>query len=266
MKRKKLGNKKFLIIFLIVVLVISLNYFGGDQIKQSFYAIITPVQSFLHRSVNSLQKTIHSWFFSKKELLQKNRELTNEKEELIYQLHEKQNLQQENQKLRKALDLELNKEFTFQGANSLEVNLEQGWLLIDKGKKQKIETGFPVITPHKELIGVIDKIYPRYARVRLIFQQDSSWQAGVKSQEQQITGVVHGNTYPALQLDLIPVQYNLQTGTQVFTDETQQYPGGLLLGKISAINKQNVESFQQATLEPNININDLSLVFILTSF
>ncbi|SRR6056297_1563177 len=256
-------------LFLIIIgLIFILNFIGGDYLKNLTYTVFNPLQNFLQKQTFNAKETFSSWFLSKKELQSKIEKLTNENSFLVSKINQTESIREENNNLREALSLDLNKDIELVEANKINFFLEEDEILINKGEKEGLQKEQAVITPDRELVGKITEVYPHYSRIKTIFSYDSSWPVFIYNQEKEsrIEGVVRGQKYPFLELDLVPIQSPLQKNDFVVTQENKSYPADLIIGRISEINFQDLESFKKATVVPRINLNKLSLLFIIKSF
>ncbi|MFH1894783.1 MAG: rod shape-determining protein MreC, partial [Patescibacteria group bacterium] len=68
-------------------------------------------------------------------------------------------------------------------------------------------------------------------------------------------------------LDLVPREFEIKEGDSVLTSALGGvFPGGILVGKISKVEKNDVESFQKAQVQPSFDIKELEDVFIIVNF
>jgi len=265
-RRKK---SSYIIVFLIAFgLILILNWTGGDYIKQGALAFINPVENFLQKQTTVVRKNISSWFYSKSKLRSKVEKLTNENSQLLFQINKEKSFQEENVQLRKALGLEINQEMDLRAVKNIGVRLNRGEILINKGEDDGLRENQTVITPNKEIVGTSNRIYPHYSTVKTIFTEGSSWKVFVYDQksDSRIEGVIRGKGYSDLELDLVPIQTPLEKNNIVVTQESSFWPADLIIGEINKIYLQDLESFKKASVTPRINLNELSLLFIVKSF
>src|SRR6056297_1807781 len=162
-------------LFLIIIgLIFILNFFGGDYLKNITYAVFNPVQNFLQKQTFNAKETFSSWFLSKKELQSKIERLTNENSILVSKINNTESVREENSKLREALSLDFDKDIEIKEVKKINLFLEEGEILINKGIKEGLQEGQAVITPARELVGKITEVYSHYSRVKTIFNYDSS--------------------------------------------------------------------------------------------
>ena len=117
----------------------------------------------------------------------------------------------------------------------------------------------PAITEQKVLVGRIKEIYDKFSKVMLISQKDSSFDAEF--------GIVRGQGNLKLLYDLIPKEKEIFQGDIVVTSALGGiFPQGLLVGKIRKVKKNDVESFQQAEIQPGFNVSQSERLFIILDF
>ena len=181
---KKEINKKIqsLLFLLVVVLLLTfLNKFG----------YLFQVKSFTAYSVNSISKTFQGvsnelGFFvdtlkSIDKFKNENMELKKENLEMNYKISQFEEIKIENNILRRQLNFSQN---SCLDENCLDLAMGDitgrgpdnfgDYIIVDLGKKQEIEEGFPVIVSGGILIGKVVKVFESYSRVMLITDSESS--------------------------------------------------------------------------------------------
>ncbi|MDI6602791.1 MAG: rod shape-determining protein MreC [Patescibacteria group bacterium] len=259
--RLKIG----LIIILIAsfFLVLNLTPFG-KEIKNFFYLISSPIQKIFWKTGNKISDFFEV-IFRIKDLKRENEEL-----KLKIQTLEAENvtiseLKKENEILREALEIGLEKEFGLQLAQVIGKDVSQDLILINKGLKDGILEGFPVISQQKLLIGKISEVYKDFSKVLLISNPKSSFDA--KIADSDIFGVVKGKGNLKILFDFIPQEKEIKEGDLVVTSVLGGiFPQGLLVGKINEVTKSDLKPFQKAQIQPVFNIGNLEKLFIITEW
>jgi rod shape-determining protein MreC len=200
-----------------------------------------------------------------KRLKKENEELKIKNQELMSQIANLVELKKENEILREALALGLEKEFKVSLAQITGKDISQDFILINKGSENGIVENMPVITSQKILVGKIYKVYKNYSRVMLITNKENSF--GGKIVGKEILAEVSGRGNLKIIFDLIPSEKEISEGDLVETTVLGGiFPKGLLVGKIGKIQKSDVQSFYQAEISPFFDINKLENVFIILNF
>lgn len=258
--------KKIIVVLLLLAIVVAVLNFTGfsKNIKNFFFLISSPVQkSFWQagKNVSDFAAGILEARVLKKEL--DNLHFRNQ--ELLSQIIALKELKEENETLREALGLGLEKEFELMVVRVISKDISQDAILVDKGGKDGVLSGWPVITGQKVLLGKIGQVYDRFSEVILISNKESSF--GAKIPEKEIYGIVRGKGSFNLYFDLIPREKEISEAELVITSVLGGvYPQGLLVGEIKTIRKSALEPFQTAEITPFFNIKNLDYLFIITEF
>jgi len=259
-----------IIIVLLIALFTILNLTPAKkEIKNFFYLISSPIQKALWRAGDNI-----SDFF---EMVKEIKSLKKENEELKFKIvgllaenTKLEELKRENEVLREALDIGLEKEFKLLLAEVIGKDIFQDTILIDLGSRDGISKDFPVINQQKALVGKIGEVYQDYSRVILISNKESTFDAKVgfpAEGEASIYGVVKGKGNLRLFLDLVPREKEIKEGDLVSTSPLGGiFPKGLLIGEIVKVLKSDVMAWQQAEISPAFNLNELEILFVITNF
>ncbi len=174
-------------------------------------------------------------------------------------------LKKENESLRTALGLELEKEFSLEVAQVIGKETSADYLIINKGFNDGIMAGFPVITENKILVGKISELYENISKVELLSSKNSSFD--IEIFEKEIYSLAKGSGSFKIILDLIPKIENIEIGDKVISSVLGgNFPGGLLIGQIQDIEKSDTAAFQQAEVKSGFEVRDLKDIFIIKNF
>ncbi len=250
--------KNFLIFLIFILLILSFLFFQ-EKARNAFYFISSPIQGFswnLGRSASSFREL--GFKEEKKEL-----EIENQK--LLNDLVELENIKKENQKLREALGIELNKSFNLELVQIFGKDFSQDVILINKGKNNGIEKGFPLINEQKVLFGRVDRVYENFSSVILISNQGNVFDIEIKNKE--VFALAKGKGNLGLFIDLIPPEVKINKGDVVTTSAmNNSFPRDLLVGKINKVIKEDIKSFQKAEIDPFFNIKTTNKLFVVLDF
>ena len=259
-------KKIIAVLVLLAIIVIVSNFTGfSKNIKNFFFLISSPIQkSFWQagKNVSVFSAGILEVRILKKEL----DKLYLKNQELLSQIVAIIELKKENEVLREALGLGLEKEFQLMLVQIISKDISQDSILINKGKKDGVLEGWPVITGEKVLLGRIGQVYSRFSEVILISNKKSSFDAKISDTE--IYGIVKGEEKFKIYLDLIPKDKAIFEGKDVIITSALGgvYPQGLLVGEIKTISKSDTDPFQRAEITPFFNIKNLDYLFIITEW
>ena len=257
---------------LAVGVIVALNFFQ-KQVRNSFYLISAPIQKTFWQAGDK----VSDFFETITEI--KNLKKENEEIKLKIQLLTAENaslveLKKENETLRAALNLGLEKDFKLTLVQVIGKDISQDSLLINKGSKHGLSEGLPVITEQKNLVGKISEVYENFSKVMLIFNKESSFDAKILApyrtessgagSAQEIYGVIKGKGNLKIFLDLVPQDKEIKQGDILVTSVLGGiFPKGLLVGEIREIKKSDLEPFQQAEISPFFDIGKLGNLFVI---
>jgi rod shape-determining protein MreC len=138
------------------------------------------------------------------------------------------------------------------------------YVIINVGSNDGIKAGMPVVTD-QGLAGRVDAVLAEAARVQLITDPASS--VNVTLQASNTDAILVGSVTGDLSLDMISQDANVQPGDVVLTSGLGGiYPPNLLVGQVISVRKLATELFQQASIQPNVDFNQLQYVLIITNF
>lgn len=273
----RLSQKIGIIAVLIISLLVVLNFpLFSKPVRNFFYLISEPIQKVFWQTGKNLAN-----FF---ELIRKIKSLKKENEELKLEIQKLltenislKELKRENEILREALNLGLEKEWTLNLSQVIGKEISQDSLIINRGIKDGISKGMIVINEQKVLVGKIGEVYQNFSKVQLISHEAISFDAKILAPYQsedfgggldtETFGLVKGKGNLKLSFELIPQGKEIKIGDQIITTALGgNFPPGLLVGEIKEIKKSDVTPFQEAKIKPAFEIEDLDFLFIITNF
>ena len=135
-------------------------------------------------------------------------------------------------------------------------------IVIDRGERDGLRTGQPVLGPGATLVGVVSEVQGGRARVRLLTDPDSALAAVVQASRTQaaLAGGPDG-----LRLEFVPIDAALTVGDLVLTSALGgRLPGGLLVGRITFVETKEQDLFATVHVEPLADYGRLERVLVLT--
>ena len=252
------------VLVLLFVLIAVFNFTGfSKNIKNFFFLISSPIQKAFWQAGKSISG-FASGILEIKTLKKEIEDLRLENQELIWQIAVLTELKRENETLRGALELGLEKELELMLVRVINKDISQDSILVNKGRKEGVLEGSAVITAQKVLLGKVRTVYEGFSEVVLISNKESSF--GARIPERDADGVIKGKGSFNLSLDLIPREKEISEGDVVITSALGDvYPPGLLVGQIKTIKKSDVDPFQSAEVKAAFDINNLDYLFIVTA-
>lgn len=242
----------------IVLLLIVLNFFN-QGVKNFFYTISNPIQRFLWQGANNIAD-----FFGGS-LKMEISELRLKNQELLNQVSLLNDLEKENQTLREALEINLQKDFKMILVQIIFKDISEDSILIDKGSNDGISKDMPVINQQKVLFGKVNEVYRNFSKVVLITEKNCAFDA--KTQEKEIYGVVRGKGNLSFYFDLISKDAEIKEGDILITSGLGgNFPKNLLVGKIRKVKKEDTKPFQTADVMPFFDLEKTDNLFVITNF
>ena len=266
MSKNFFSTKLFKVILVIAVfglLIFSNPYNLFNPVRSIFFGVTYPFQKsfyFLSYKINRFNDFVSSIG----ELKRDNEKLTRENQKLSAENAMLRDMKKENAVLREQLDLAPREELELRSAlvTSQDSHGFGNWLTINKGTRDGIEKGMPVIVSDGILIGRIEEAHSGRSKVILITNPQSSVNAVVSDTDAK--GIIRGEFGLGLILDMVLQTDIIQEGNEVVTSGIgENTPRGLLVGKIQEVRSSEDRLFQQAVITPLVKFSKLRVVFVV---
>jgi len=261
MQRSILANVPlFLLLLALSFLTFSfdrLGIFGPAKNAVGFVAV--PVQSAIF-NFSQKMKLEFATFLQVRQIAQDYQKLQEDYAKLLAEHARLSAVQQENKILRSQFEVQPDLAPKLLPAQVIGLSKN---LLIDQGSQAGVKTG-QVVTLKNTLIGQVIAESANFATVQLPTSPQSSITAYVESPGGS-KGVVTGSFGSTMVVEKILPEEHLEVGQLVFTageEERGNIPKGLILGKISKVEKKEAAVFQSAEIEPLFKFDQLRLVFV----
>jgi rod shape-determining protein MreC len=135
-------------------------------------------------------------------------------------------------------------------------------LLVDQGTSSGVRRNLPVLSPDG-LVGRVVEVTAASAKIQLVTDPLSA--AGGLIQRTRVTGIVAGGLGTGLRVRYLPLMANIVVGDEVVTSGMGGlFPKGIPLGRITAVERKSGALFQEAILQPAVDLSRLEEVLILT--
>ena len=242
------------LVFLVICFLI-INAFFKDGLKNFFYSKSEQLQA-------SLWNKGSEESFARKDQEALNKKLLEENQKLTSDLAALQGAREENNTLREALNLNLQKDFDLVLGRVISKDILSDTILINIGLNDGVKKGFPVILSGKALLGKVVDVYPNYSRVVLITQKDNK--IDIEIPDASSFAMSRGAGGLKAGLEMFPRDKELKEGSLIITSALGgNYPPGLLIGKVKNVKKLDNEPFQKSDIEPAFDLNTISNVFVI---
>ncbi len=132
---------------------------------------------------------------------------------------------------------------------------------LDKGSKDGIKWGMPVINA-AGVVGRVVECYPEYSKVLLLIDRSSAVDAIV--QRNRLRGIMEGVGGNRCYLRYVHKNQDVQTGDVILASGLGgAYPRGMVLGKVTAVDKKVPGIFQEIEVEPAVDFTRLEEVLVV---
>ena len=134
-------------------------------------------------------------------------------------------------------------------------------IIIDKGKADGVEKGFPVVVP-EGIVGQVIDVSSFYAKVMLIIDQNSAVDALV--QNTRARGIVKGESTDRCIFQYVLRKHEIDIGDAVVSSGLDGvFPKGLRIGRVSGVVRRSSGIFQEVTITPHVDFEKLEEVLII---
>jgi len=258
--------------------IIKFGAVFGLLIFLHFLHFTKPLENFLVKIINPLAQIfykssagIRNNFLEtreKKDLIADNQELQKINSELIIENAQLKMLVEENQELRNHLNFLEKKDIQYVMANiigrgSFYQSGTENIILIDKGRKDGVFPNLALVSSRGIIIGKIKEVEDYFAKAYLITDKNCKLAVAITGEEKTI-GVAEGNLGLTVKMNFIPQTQNILENDLVMSSGLEEYiPAGLIVGKIIKLEKENNDVWQNAIIEPLVDVNNLQIVSVL---
>ncbi|HIV85273.1 MAG TPA: rod shape-determining protein MreC [Candidatus Monoglobus merdigallinarum] len=257
------------------VLIAIMVYFGlnssrttaaEDALKSS----TTPVQRFFGNIADGFDDVFHS-IGRIRELRNRVDELTRQNTEYEKQLLENDGMAEENDRLRRMLELRDSNPDLDLTAASVAADEPSNWFsgfTIDKGGNSGLEAGQTVISTDGFLVGKISKVGANWAEVITII--DPGFSAGAMVERSRDLGVAEGDSElrynMQFKLSYLSRATDIQAGDYVTTTGLGGiFPSGIRIGRVAEIKDDTTNMTRYAIVDLSADLRDVREVFVITN-
>ncbi len=136
-------------------------------------------------------------------------------------------------------------------------------LSIDRGLSDGLEKGQVVINEEGMVLGRVADVKESIAEVELLLNDDCRIAAAILGDD-KTSGIVQGDLGLTMDMDFIPQSKMIKEGDIVVSSGLERMvPKGLVLGKVSKINKESNELWQTAVVESSVDFDKVVIVSVI---
>jgi rod shape-determining protein MreC len=258
-----------LLIFTLIAIGLLLLHEGGQlqPIEDVAQTVLGPIE----RAVSGLFNGIGDLFSAVRdlrELRNRNAQLEKANQDLLTENARLTGLENENIALKALLNFtQENPTYQYQTAAVIgrDPSPYVHFITINAGSHEGLKPGMPVVTSGGTLVGRVDQVNLRSAKVQLL--NDPASAVNVKLQTTGVTGLAVGQSQGSLLMQYIPLETQIITNDIALTSGLGgNLPRGLVVGQVASIEKRDVDLFQSAALTPAADYDRLDVVLVITNF
>ncbi len=174
-------------------------------------------------------------------------------------------IQQENDDLHNQLNFKTKNNYTILTTSVVAKNLDttQRVIVLDRGADDGVKIDQPVIYGDGNLIGKIIEVENNLSFARILSDNQSKVAATVLNNDHSL-GVVEGGFGLSIKMSFIPRNENILVGDQIITSGSEiNYPRGLIIGKVAAIENEAYQPFQEAIITPSVDYEKINIVGVI---
>lgn len=252
---------------LILIPILSLN--TSSKAPEDFSAfdravvfVTAPMQSVITLTIDKVAHFIQNYVFLQS-AKQDHAQAVEENRRLLNTIHNLKEIEVENSRLRALLQFQAtieDKKVTAQ-VIAKDVTTEFRSIRINKGSAEGIQRGMPVVT-HEGVVGRVLRTTAHYADVITVLDNLSSIDAIV--QRSRARGIIEGQTDTSCLLKHALRTDDIEVGDVIISSGLDSiYPKGLLLGRVSKVNKKSYGITQDVEVRPSVDFSRLEEVLVI---
>lgn len=247
-------------IFLLLVFLNPKNFFNG--IREPIFKIGYFFEKVFQISADKTHSA-GSTIFSIGSLKEENEELSRRNAELIAQNVRMKILEEENESLRRQLELFPKSEFKLEHAEVVSRGTQglSDWVVINKGSDHGIREGMAVVVLNRVMVGKVSEVLSDSSKVKLLTNTSSAVNA--VTVDTNAKGIVRGEYGIGMILDMVLETNNLEVGDRVVTSSMSDVSEGFLIGKVSEVRASKDYLFQQAVITSPVDLSRVKFVSVV---
>lgn len=244
-----------------------------------FIGILSPLENLIIRfsqpifgklyGAGSSWREEHNAKASQVDLNAKVNDLENQVSSLVVENARLKELENENQKLREYLNFFGQQKMNYVLAN---VTSQENFLdsvkygqniIINKGKSNNLVPGLVVVNGQGVVVGKVLEVEENSARVCLLINNSCKLAVSILNQDRTI-GVTEGDLGLTVKINFVGQTENINQNDIVVTSGLEKdIPAGLVLGRVSQINNNKNDVWQNINVEPLVNFDNLGVVSVV---
>jgi rod shape-determining protein MreC len=246
----------------IVVLSITSRDDPSRGIGGGALSVVAPFQSALHRCIEFFCDKWENYFFLVL-TAHENQRLRAELGRSVERNEQMKEIELSNQRLRKLLDFRKAIPHRVLAAEVIGKDPSPWFrsIMIDKGEKDGLKRGLPVVVP-EGVAGQVTDVSAGYAKVMLIIDRTSAVDALV--QRTRSRGIVQGDFSDLCLFKYVLRKSDIQVGDTVISSGLDGvFPKGQRIGRVSEVVQRSAGVFQDVVVTPFVDFEKLEYVLVV---
>ncbi len=255
-----------------IIIIIGVFFIFFFTLRHSFFIkkIFLPFE-YLFSYLDKLVSDSLNPIFIRKNLLEENKRLSDELTKLVIENIRLKIIEEENEKLKKELELSKKENYKLIFAKIIGKKEEGGlsWFIIDQGNKSGIKKDFVVIS-EGVVVGKIIKTTENFSYLLPLLDRRIKIGALIISPREKINdknkieGIFKSHDGLIGEVDLVPVDKEIKNGDLVITSGREyMIPKGLLIGRIIEVRTKPTDIFHKVIVELPKKIEDVEIVSVI---
>lgn len=196
-------------------------------------------------------------------LTKENEELISKNRDLTLRLAKCDDLVNENQFLRKSLNIStrFKQPVVYGSIFNLSLNPDGYNVLLNKGSNDGVSENGVVITSEGLLVGRVEKVFETYSRV--LYISDPKFKVIAKIVNSNTAGIAKGALNEGMQFDLIVQGDEIKEGDMVISTGNDFFPPALIIGSVEHVQVNDIELFKKVRIRPAVKDLPVGRVLVL---
>lgn len=257
-----LARMVFYVLISIALLVLDVRFHHLETLRQAISFVTDPIQRLAQSPIHALGDA-GEYFSSQHTLNQDNTRLRQQQLESGPALQRLTQLEQENERLRKLLELQSRENAKGKVASILYSPRDpfSRRIVVDKGLNAGIVAGQPVID-EAGIIGQVTRVYPLSAQITLITDKEQA--VPVQVLRNGLRTVIAGQGNGRLELKYLPANGDVQQGDVLVTSGIDGvYLAGFPVARVALVERDPAASFAKIHCDPIGKAEHFGQVMIL---
>ena len=257
-----LARLSFYVALAVALLVVDARFHTLDMLRQALSMFTHPLQQAAHVPAEILGNA-GGYFSSQARLQDENAQMKRDRLDAATTLLRTQQLEAENQRLRRLLEVKERQRASGQVTQILYAARDPfaRRIVVDKGQQDKIVAGQPVVDD-AGVVGQVTRVFPFVSEVTLITDKDQA--VPVQIVRNGLRSVVFGLGNGQLELRFMPANADVQNGDLLVTSGLDGiFLPGLPVAKVVHIERDSSYSFARIYCVPVAGVENFGEVMVL---